>query len=58
MRALGTALQLLIFAIFVICYVAAIIPAAIIVALRRPTITPGPRVKTTIGQGRNIRIVK
>lgn len=58
MRYLSTALQLLLFVLFVAAYVAMIIPAALFVALRRPVITPGQRVKTTIGNGRNIRIVK
>ena len=55
MRALGTVLQLLIFALFLISYLMVIIPAALIVAMRTPVITPAPRAKTTIGLGHNIR---
>lgn len=50
MRTLSTILQLAFFALFVIAYIAAIIPAALIVALRKPVITPA-RVKTSIGYG-------
>lgn len=51
MRTIGTILQLALFALFIVAYIAAIVPAAFIVALRRPVITPGKRVKTTIGYG-------
>lgn len=50
MRFLGTFLQLVLLALFVVAYIAAIIPAALIVALRKPVITPA-RVKTSIGYG-------
>ncbi len=50
MRLVGTFLQLVLLALFVVAYVAAIIPAALIVALRKPVITPA-RVKTSIGYG-------
>lgn len=55
MRAISTVLQLMLFALFVVAYVAVLVPAAAIVALRKPVITPGRRVKTTIGLGQNIR---
>jgi hypothetical protein len=56
MRYLGTACQLLLFAIFVVAYIAAIVPAALICALRKPVIEPAKgRAKTTIGLGQNIR---
>lgn len=51
MRYAGTILQLMLFALFIACYIAVIIPAALVAALRRPEITPGRRVKTTIGYG-------
>ena len=51
MRYLGTVLQLMLLALFVASYIAMIIPAALIAALRKPVITPGKRVKTTIGYG-------
>lgn len=51
MRYLGTALQLMLFALFIAAYIAVIIPAALVAALRPPVITPGKRVKTTIGYG-------
>jgi len=52
MRYIGTACQLLLFAIFVVAYIAAIVPAALICALRKPVITPAqPRAKTTVGYG-------
>lgn len=50
MRLVGTFLQLVLLALFVIAYIAAIIPAALIVAMRKPVITPA-RVKTSIGYG-------
>lgn len=50
MRTLSTILQLLFFAIFVAAYIFAIIPAALIVAMRKPVVTPA-RAKTTIGYG-------
>lgn len=50
MRLVGTFLQLVLLALFVVAYIAAIIPAALIVALRKPVITPA-RVKTSIGYG-------
>lgn len=52
MRYLGTFCQLMLFAIFVVAYIAAIVPAALICALRKPVITPAqPRAKTTVGYG-------
>jgi hypothetical protein len=51
MRAISTALQLMLFTLFVVAYVAVLVPAAAIVALRKPVITPGKRVRTTIGYG-------
>lgn len=51
MRVIGTVMQLMLFALFVVAYVAVLVPAAAIVAMRRPVITPGKRVKTTIGYG-------
>ena len=51
MRLVGTFLQLVLLALFVIAYIAAIIPAALIVALRKPVVTPAKRVKTSIGYG-------
>ena len=51
MRTIGTILQLVFFALFVVAYVAAIIPAALIVAIRKPVVTPAKRVKTSIGYG-------
>jgi hypothetical protein len=57
MRLIGTALQLLLLALFVVAYIAAIIPAALIVALHSPKIVAAKsrRVKTTIGLGHNVR---
>jgi hypothetical protein len=52
MRYLGPALQLMLFALFVAAYIAVIIPAALIAAIRAPIIRPAPpKAKTTIGYG-------
>lgn len=45
----ATAFQLLFFVVFVICYVAAILPVALFVAIRRPVITPGSRLRRAEG---------
>ena len=52
MRALGVLVQVMILAIFVIFYIAAVIPAAAITAMRSPVIKPARRVKTSVGLGK------
>lgn len=56
MHKISAAMQVGFFLFFLACYLVFIIPAAVIVAFRRPVITPAPeRVKTTIGLGHNVR---
>lgn len=56
MSKVGVAFQVGFFLFFLAIYIVFIIPAAIIVAFRRPIIEPAkPRAKTTIGHGQNIR---
>lgn len=55
MGKLGCAIQVAFFLFFLAAYVVFIIPAAVIVAFRKPVIEPAkPRAKTTIGLGNNV----